>query len=97
MAIRDQDKKKVEKDFSLTEGVQKAIGQETMRNKAEPSIDTPQPVGIKDLFLYHDRLLASQADIHKGLAQSRSHLENTMPGSWLTCPVFTTTCPLNTS
>ena len=58
VAIRDYDKEKVEKDFFLTQNSQKSIGNEAVRDKAKPSLNASDPVGNKDFFLDHDRLLS---------------------------------------
>ena len=41
----------------MSEGIYESIGEETMRDKAKPSLDAPDALGDKDFFLDHDRLL----------------------------------------
>ena len=57
MAIGCQDKEQVQKNLFLLQRGQETIGEKTVRDEAEATINAPDALGIEDSFSYHGRLL----------------------------------------
>jgi hypothetical protein len=53
MAIGCQDKEQVQENLFLLQRGQETVDEETVRDEAEPSVNTPDALGIEDSFLYH--------------------------------------------
>jgi hypothetical protein len=55
VAVRDETKEKVQKQFFLAETGQKTIANEAVGDKAETTLDASQSIGVKNLFGDHGR------------------------------------------
>ena len=59
VAIGNQDQEEIEQQRLLAEGGDKPIAEKTVRDEAEAAIDTPESLGVEDLFSDHDLGLLS--------------------------------------
>jgi hypothetical protein len=53
LTVGGQDQEKVQEQLFLIEGGKKAVGEKTVRDKAEASLNASDSIGIEDLLLDH--------------------------------------------